>query len=789
MFKLNLKIALRNLWRNIGITSINVGGLAVALAAFMLLMMYFTYETSFDKKNPNFDNIYIVGRTFPDFKTNYTPPPFGKAIKENFSEVVAVGKMKKGGFELAVSSHTSTVFTKQQLFVEYEAAKMFNIIPEGGLKKPNGNEFLYYLSKPYMQTLFPNKKDTKPEMVSIGSRSAEQFGEVRGSIVPDSHSNISFDAVSIVNEIGTGESYGHPNYFTYIQVKPGTDIASLELKINNLYHSELTKNGMVDEGEDVTETNAFLDPLKNQHLKPKAGSDANYKVLIALSVLGFLILVIACINFTNLSIAQAAKRAKEVGVKKVMGAYRFQLTIQFLIEILMQCLVATVLGLIIAEIVLPKFNSLFLVHLSIWNKENGLIWQLPVILLFITLIAGIYPAMVLSGFKPAAVLKGNFQTSRQSYWLRNSLLVVQFSIAVIFITGLLIINSQLKYMRTQDVGFNPEQVVYVKNLVYYTKPEVFAPVREKIMKIPGVKAVTVANAIPDGSGMGGNGYTVEGKQHSLSFLDVDYDYFETLNIKLKEGRAFSTSFQADAVNSAILNEAAVAKYGIQNPIGKTIRGCNIDYTIVGVINDLKAEGFEKAVEPTIYAINNPCGNPKTEIMVKVDEQRMAEVLAILKSQWSDINKRDGDNFRYHFLDELYGKLFAKQEQLQSVFFAAALLTIFIAILGLFAFAKYITNGRIKEIAVRKILGANDLQIFKLINTSFFVMVMIANLISWPLAYILTKKWLETFAYRIEIPILPFVLSALITIMLTIITVTIQANRAVRANPVDALKYE
>lgn len=789
MFKLNLKIAFRNLWKNIGITSINVGGLAIALASFILLMMYFTYETSFDKKNPNYDNIYIVGRTFPDFKTNYTPPPFAKAIKESFPEVIAAGKMKKGGFEFAVSSKEATVFTKQQLFVEYEAAKMFNIIPEGGLQKPNGTETLYYLNKEFMQTLFPNKKDDKPEMVSLGSKSEGMMGQVKGSIVPDPHSNINFDAVSVVNEIGNGESYGHPNYFTYIQVKPGTDIVNLEQKINALYHSELKKAGMVAKGEDVTMTNAFLDPLKNQHLRPKAGSDANYKVLIALSVLAFLVLVIACINFTNLSIAQAAKRAKEVGVKKVMGAYRFQLTIQFLIEIFMQCALATVLGLILAEIVIPSFNSLFLVDLSIWNSDNGLIWQLPLILVFITFIAGFYPAMVLSGFKPAAVLKGNFQTSRQSYWLRNSLLVVQFSIAVIFITGLLIINSQLKYMRTQDVGFKADQVVYVKNLVFYSDPKVFAPVKEKILKIPGVKAVTVANAIPDGSSMGGNGYTVEGKQHSLSFLDVDYDYFETLSIKFKEGRAFSTNFQADAQNSAVLNEAAIAKYGIQNPIGKTIRGCNIDYTIVGVVNDFKAEGFEKPVEPTIYAINNPCGNPKTEIMVKIDEERMAAVLATMKSQWSDINKRDGDNFRYHFLDELYGKLFAKQEQLQSVFFSAALLTIFIAVLGLFAFAKFITNGRIKEIAVRKILGANDLQIFKLINTSFFVMVVIANLIAWPVAYILTQKWLETFAYRIDIPILPFVLSALITVCLTVITVTIQANKAARANPVDALKYE
>lgn len=787
MFRLNLKIALRNLWRNRGITAINVGGLSIALAAFILVMMYFTYETTFDQKNPNHENIYIIGRTFPEFKTNFTPAPFGKVLKERFPEVVAVGKMKKGGFEFAVSKDERTVFSKQQLFVEYEAAKMFNLIPKNGLQKPEGSEVLYYLSEPFMQVLFPHKKDDAPEMVLVGGKSAGQTGKVTGSITPDPHSNITFDAVSIVNEIGEGDDYGQNNYFTYIQVKPGSDIQNLEQKINQLYKAELIKAGM--EKEKVAGITAFIDPLKNQHLRPKAGNDANYKVLIALSVLGFLILVIACINFTNLSIAQAAKRAKEVGIKKVMGAYRFQLTIQFITEILMQCLVATVLGLIVAELVLPKFNSLFLVELSIWNRDNSLFWQLPLILAFITLIAGFYPAMVLSGFKPAAVLKGNFQTSRQSYWLRNSLLIVQFSVAVIFISGLLIINSQLKYMRTQDLGFKAEQVVYVKNIAWYTKPEVFAPIRERIMKIPGVKSVTVANAIPDGSGMGYNRYAVNGQEHSINMADVDFDYFETLGISIKEGRFFSTAFKSDVENAAILNEAAVAKYGLVDPIGKTIKGCNVAYNIVGVVKDFKAQGFEKAIEPTIYMVNDPCGNAKTEIMLKIDETQMGAALATLKSQWSDINKLDGDHFRYQFLDEMYGKLFQKQEQLQSVFFAAAMLTIFIAVLGLFAFAKYITNGRIKEIAVRKILGASDLQLFKMINTSFFVMVMIANLISWPLAYVFTKKWLATFAYRIDIPVLPFVLSAVITICLTIITVTIQAKKAVKANPVDALKYE
>jgi len=791
MYRLNLKIALRNLWRNRNITAINVGGLAIALAAFILIIMYFSYETGFDKSNPNYKNIYIVGRIYPEFKTNYTSPPLARAIKENFPEVELAGITKGGSFELVLRNGNKTVFTRNFMQVDYSAARILDLKPSGGLERPAGQkERLNYLSKESISTLFPDKKDDKPEIVGAGSSHSGITSKINGSIATNLQSSITFDGVSIANEIGVGESYGYNNYFTYIQVKPGTDIASLEQKITGLYQAELLRMATDQKAiDEIKQVSTFLDPLAHQHLRPKAGNDAPYKILITISLLGILILVIACINFTNLSIAQAAKRAKEVGVKKVMGAYRIQLITQFLTEIFIQCFIATILALIIAELMLPGFNNLFEVNLSIWYISNDLIWQLPLILSLITIIAGVYPALVLSGFKPAMVLKGNFSTSKQSYWLQNGLLVFQFVIAVIFIIGLFIVNSQLKYMRSQDLGFNANQVVYIKNITYFNDPAVFKPIRERILKIPGIKAATVATSIPDGSKNGTNGYTVNGKKSSIEFVDLDFDYFETLDIKLKEGRFFSQAFKTDTANSAMINESAVANFGMKNPVGQIIRGCETDYKIVGVVKDFKAQGFESAVQPTIYAIKNPCGNAKLEIMLKIEESKMAAALATLKDQWPEINSKDGEDFRYEFLDDLYGKLFKKQEQLQSLFFASALLTIFIAVIGLFAFAKYITSGRTKEIAVRKILGASDIQILKLINTSFLIMVVLANIISWPIAYLLTNKWLETFAYRVGLPVFPFVISAVITILLTVITVSIQAQRAVKANPVDALKYE
>ncbi|TKC08875.1 FtsX-like permease family protein [Pedobacter frigoris] len=791
MFRMNLKIALRNLWKNKVYTAINIGGLSIALAAFIIVVLYVNYETSYDKNLPNYDRIYLVGRSMPDFKTDYTPAPLAKAIRQNFPEVELAGLTKNMGFEMPVSSDHGKIFSSNALQVESEVAKMFDIDPRDGLPA-NDAGLKAYLPRPLYKQLFPKESMKPPQMVALGPSNGAQAEKVSGTIDrDDEHSNLKFDLLALGNDISFGDQdYGANNFKTFIQVKKGTDVKALQEKIDRLYKKEVVKAGVSPTDRRIAGRSViFLDPLKNLHLRPAAGSDANYKVVMALFGLGILVMVIACINFTNLTIAQATKRAKEVGVKKVLGAYRFNLTFQFLAEIFMQCVLALIMGLIVAEILLPVFNNLFSTPLSLWRSNTTLYWQLPLLLLLITIISGIYPALVLSGFKPAAVLKGNLQTSYKTLWLRNALLAGQFGIAIIFITGLFIVNSQLKYMRTEDTGFKPEQVISIKNMVLYSQPWSFRDVREKISKIPGVNYVTVASDIPDGSKAGTMNYKIDGKEASSDFLYVDFDYFETLGIRLKEGRLFSWKFNADTANSAILNESAVARYGVKDPVGKTIRGCDIDYKIVGVVKDFKSQGFQTAVEPTVYTIKNPCGNFKTKIMINVDEQRMALVLTTLKSQWSSINKLDGDDFRYDFLDELYGRLFKKQEQLQAVFFFAAVLTIFIAVLGLFAFSAFTTNSRIKEISIRKVLGATDFQVLKLLNTYFIWIILVANLVAWPLTYMLAKKWLQTFAYRIEMPILPFLVAAVVTSVLTIIIVSIQAQKAVRRNPAEVLKYE
>jgi putative ABC transport system permease protein len=792
MFRLNLKIALRNLWKNKGYTAINIGGLAIALAAFIVVILYVTYETSYDKDLKGYDRIYQVGRSLPDFKTEYTPAPLAKAIKDNFPEVEMSGRTKSIPFEFPMTTDHGRVYTKKALQLDQQTARMFNIIPSGGPDEEEELKLNMYIPELIKKQLFPEPDVTFPQFIMLGPKAAAQKEIVWGTIDRvDEHSNLKFDIVAIGKDIAFGDKdYGTNNHNTYIQVKPGTDIPALEKKIDQLYKRELTKAGVEPNDRRIAGRSViFLDALKNLHLKPKAGSHTNYKVVVALFWLSILILVIACINFTNLSIVLATKRAKEVGIKKVMGAYRSSLTFQFITEIFIQCFIAVVLALALAEIMLPLFNTIFSTPLSIWKGIGFLTWQLPLILVLVTLVSGLYPAMILSGYKPAQVLKGNFQTSYKTLWLRNSLLVSQFGIAIVFIVGLLVVNSQLKYMRAEDTGFKPEQVLYIKNIMTFTEPWSFESVREKILKIPDVNYVTASSDLPDGSKPGTNTYKIEGKEATIDFINTDYDYFETLGIALKEGRFFSKDFKSDQENGAVLNETAVARYGISNPIGKTIRGCSIDYKIVGVIKDFKSQGFERATSPTIYTLKNPCSFSKDKILINADQSRMPLVLAALKQQWPDINKIDGDDFRYEFVDDLYGRLFKKQEQLQSVFFFAAVLTIFIALLGLFAFSAFTVTNRIKEISIRKILGATDLQMFKMLNVFFIWIVLIANLIAWPAAYLLARKWLDTFAYRIEMPLIPFMAAAFISTILTVLTVSLQARKAVKANPSQALKYE
>ncbi len=790
MFKLNFKIVLRNFKQNPAHTFINIGGIAIAIAAFIIIVLYTKHEKEFDATNPNYNNIYLVGRDLPNNVSNYTSAELAKKIKETCPEVELVGKVKYTNFEMAMSSASSRIYVKNVLQADYEAYRIFNFQVSSGLFKPKGNgERSVYISENDFRSLFPKNINFDPEMVVIGNKSMGMTAKVDGTFQSNPHSNLVFDGLAVAEDISEGMTSVENSYMTFIQVKPNTNIKHLTNKINELYQRSLAR-----EVTDVTSAGdqkilVFLDPLKNLHLNQKAGTTNSKKIVDGITYIGFLVLLLGCVNSINMNIAQSTKRAKEIGVKKVMGASQHSLVLQFIMEIFVRCSIAAILGLMIVELILPLVNNSLDVNLSLLKGNESIFWLIPSTLVVTTILSGLYPAFVLSSYKPAMVLKGNFYNSLQSQWLRKVLLVFQFSIAIAFIIGLLIVRDQLNYLQTQDKGFSADQVVYIRNMAIFDKETVFKSVKERIMKVNGVKSVTVANNIPTSPKPQSQLFSVDGKENYFSLVNVGFDYFETLDVKLADGRLFSPTFSADTASSVILNEAAVKRFQISNPIGKTIRGCNTVYKIIGVIKDFKSEGFEKVVEPTVYSIKNTCGEAKTAIMIKVDQGKTSGVLQELKANWSTINELDGEDFRYDFLDSLYYKLFKKQEQLKFVFTCLSAITILIAMFGIYAYAKFITNSRQKEIAVRKILGASNYQIIQLLIVHFTGLMVISNMIAAVVVYVVASKWLENFAYKEAISAVPFVVTSLATTILIMITVCFHAFKALKTKPVTILKYE
>lgn len=786
-FKIGLRTFLKGKWYNL----LNITGLALGLAAFVFVTLYVDHETSYDKWNKNADGVFLVEREMPNGPSPYTPGLLAAAIKSQCPEVEETGRTNTALFQIPFYTSSGRFLIRKWVGADYSIAKILGIKPKGFNLDPHNISTTVLLSKGTANALFPGDKSVINKTVNMMSKLGMPVTVAGVAADAPGNTNLEFDCIGFSGDITSGkdQSYATQIYQTYLLVRPNTNIDLLSKKIDKIY-----KNAALADSSQVARdalslagATVYLDPLSNLHLKPHYGSHVSNQIVQGLIVLAMIILVVTGVNFTNLYISQANKRSKEVGIKKVNGSIKRQIAFQFLVEIFIQCIVALIIALVIVKIGLPYFNQLLRVNLLISGINAHIIIQIAVTLILLTLLAGLYPALVMAGFKPVEVLRGNqLSNGGRLSWVRSSITALQFTFAIVFIITLIVINQQVKYMKSQDPGFTAKQVVYIDNLALFNNPRTFEAVRNRIKTIPGIKNVTVATNVPGGIRPTSYEYAVRNKAFSMNTIGVDYDYFETLNIGLKEGRGFSTPFPGDSAN-AVINESAARAMELKNPVGATIKGCGSNYRIIGVIKDIKAYGFEENIQPTVYLMNDHCGLSKTQIMISAQGNALPAVLASLGHQWKDINRLDGDNFNYHFLNELYGQLFVKQEQLQAVFVFFSALAIFIAGLGFFSSAAHAIRVRMKEIAIRKVFGANSEQLMATLSKSFFYIVLIANVIAWPVSFVITNKWLETFAYRVHLSVTPFVIAMVISISIVVITVCLQVVRAVRFNPAIKLK--
>ena len=801
MFKLNLKIAWRNLWKNKGYTFVNVLGLALGLAGFIFVLLYVNHERSYDHWNPQLESVYQVQEQ--DFW----------AIKEGKEEWmdradVRIADIIKSEIPQLEDATYINDYKPQSILLKHNVPFLqdgiistndgfFNVFPfefiygtpETALKEPGSivlkeSTALRYFGKinPVGKTININEQNwTEPETYLVTGVIKE----------PETPSNVEFKLVK--RNLKTYPRNDQFYFFTniFVKVKGQHSAELLNKNVQSVYYDfklalfKRQKQAVADYLKNGLKPSARLVPIQQIHQKPLAGKSW-LDLIKPVILLSALLLLISIINFINMFTAQAVSRAKEVGIKKVIGAQRISLIIQFLIETAMQCLIAMLLSVILIEGFLPYLNQVFNLNLSfgIDQKSIVILSQLASLLLIVTLMAGIYPAFFLSAYLPQNVLKGNFGHSHKGKTLRTLLVGIQFVIAVGFFIGIWVISKQMDYMENKDPGFGAKAVIHIK--ASFEKK-----VANQFKNIDGVQYVGSNDGMISLDHKLTGKYKYKNESKEINTVLVNFEGLQALDVKLLKGRLFDATRVQDSLSSVILNESLEKAYG-GNMVGNFIYvNDSLPAQVIGIIKDMQVEGFETLIKPTVYtaSTNNATGYPNLGVnyIIKFDQQKQKTVLGEINEVW----KKHCPAFplTYSFLQDDLSKVLVTHNRFKEMVKLFSFLSISLSLIGLFALAAFLTRQRTKEIAIRRVLGADLSTLFLLLNKSYFWLILVANGVSWPIIYISVGYWLNGFAYRIDVPILPFVLAFIFSIIITVVTVSFQVKKAIQANPVDALKYE
>ncbi|MBC8987925.1 ABC transporter permease [Pedobacter sp. N36a] len=783
MFRLNLKIAMRNLWKTKGYTLLNIFGLSIGLAGFIIILLYANLERSYDTWNPEAKNVYRVSIKGGPDQDEYasSPAELAPALKEVIPEIEDYGRYYVwDSYQRLLTAGSREMYVDHILGVD---SNWFNLFPYkfiyGDAKSSILSNNQIVLSQPVSEKFFGK---TNPVGQSLVVNADKRYTVSGVYELPNTPEHIEVEG--FIKKSSKGDGWGNGNFYTYLKAKPGTDGKILSQKLNAAFQ----KLPMVRKDTNMQKVQLITLPVTDVYLHAtslqdpvKRGNPAMVTILVLFSSL---LLIIACINFTNLAIAQSVKRAKETGIRKVLGAAKRHLISYFLTETTIQCLVALLLALVFAEVALPVMNRLMDLNLSLLTYSNpwrlGL--QLGSVMLLVIVLSGGYAAFFLSSYEPVKVLKGNFSRGNGSMWMRKALISVQFIVAIVFIVSLMIIKQQVNYIKNQDVGFKKDHVLVFKIRKGETRSN-FQQVKDRLLKIDGVTGVSRVNYYPGVKAIQVIGREFNGQYvDNLSVVTTDFDYFDVMGMPAIAGRLISSKFKTDST-AVMVNEASVKKYGLKELIGK--KWIN-DQVIVGVLKDHVQRGMEFAAEPTVFMVETKNSNAADQVVVKVNGKHTQETINGIKNIWQSVEPFP---FQYTWLDQSFANVYMQYIRLDKIFNVFTYVTLALAILGLFALASFTVQERTKEIGVRKVLGAETSDILKMINSTFLILVLVANLIAIPIAYILASTWLSGFAYRSTITIWPFLAATFVSVLVTVLTVSLQTYKTANAKPVDALKYE
>ncbi len=808
MLKNYLLSLYRSIVRNRFYSILNIAGLSIGIAAAIFILMYVQDELSFDKYNENRDRIYRIESDFTignkHDKFAIVPVPMGPALKIEFPEVEEFVRLFGTG---------NTLFRagEKEYYEDYfyfSDSTVFDIFtypfitgdPQKALTEPNTIVLTEKIARKY----FGNENPMGKIITSGGDRKYKVTG-VMEDLPGNSH--LKFDALisgmSIAVQQGINdfnslepERFWNIGVYTYILLRENSRMEGIHDKFTSFYDKYMKPIG----DQINANYNLMSTPLTETHFRQGLGAElptGNKSYVFIFSAVAFFILMLAAINYMNMATARSAKRAKEVGVRKVLGAHKKLLIRQFLSESLALTFIALLIAILIVTILIPEFNNLSGKELT-FNITNSpfIILEIIIITIITGLISGSYPAFYLSSFLPVKVLKGSItKTGRKSGSLRRVLVVLQFFIAIFMIIGTIVVTSQIRFLKNKNLGFNKENLVVmeIQDSTFRSKIETF---KKELLNNPDIEAVTNSTGVP-GQIEWIQVMRIEQEDkmndHAIIMAQTDYDFVETMNMKIVKGRDFDKNMGTDALEAVIINETAVKEFGWgENPLGKKIHyDFELDGTggrmlkVIGIVKDFHFRSLHNKIEPVMLIISE---RPRFLLTCRINPNKQKETLAFIESKWNEYNAKRP--FDYEFLNESLDDMYKAEEKIASIIQIATLLTIFIALLGLLGLSSYIAEQRTKEIGIRKIVGASVGSVLQLLYKEFAILILIAFIIAVPVAWWRLGIWLDdSFIYHESLKWTSFLLAGLIAVVIGMGTISFYIIKVASGNPVDAIKYE
>lgn len=816
-----LTTAWRSLLKNKFFSLLNTIGLAVGMAVFLLIAQYVHFERSYEDFIPGAENIYRVklesylnNQLVMSSAENY--PGVGPALKAEFAEVTGYARLYNMGYKNNIiitneDARPSPIAFKHRRFLYADSSflpMMGYVMVAGDAKTALAHPFNAVISEKYARMYFGNEDPIGKSLRLQDDDFVNELVKVTG-VFKDlpANTHLKFDVLFSYKSLfprgdWAVERYDHgwkrKDMYTFITLSPQTDVKAFEAKLPAIVDKYKPQNKQLNQ-KDVL----MLQPLKSIHLtsslaeEPEANGDG--RIVNFLSLIGAFVLIIAWINYVNLSTAKAMERSKEVGVRKVMGAFKSQLISQFLTESGLINLLSIIIAIVLVILVLPSFNSLSGLSLSISSLFQSWFLFLVVALWAVgTVLSGFYPAAVLSSFKPVVVLKGKLKNSVSGIFLRKSLVVFQFMASVALIAGTFIVYDQLRFMMNQDLGMNIDQVMVVERpgiapvnrKAFNSTIDVF---RDELRREPAIRGVAASVTIPGkqreykaGIKKYGSG---DDQLVTVRLNSMDYDFMNVFKMKLIAGRLFSEDFVKDQDTSVIVTESAARLLGFKKPeeaIGQTLAIPNFQWNpiIVGVVNDYHQVSFKKPLDPCLFYCSKYDGEFYS---IRINTSSLQHAIDYVKKSWE--KAFPGNPFEFFFLDDYFNQQYENERKFGSLFVTFAALAVVVGCLGLFGLSAYTATQRTKEIGIRKALGSSERGIFFLLSQEYLKLVGLAILVSTPLVWWVMNGWMQNFAYRTSISVFIFIIAGIMVLVVALLTISYQTLRAARVKPVDSLRYE